>query len=131
MDNLDRRSFLATTAAGALAAAHPALGQGASEDAKLRAQLDSMFETLVDDGPQFATSLGLDKGKRAALKSRLNDNSFAAKQRRLERSRRWVAQLKAIDRTKLSTSSKVDLDVVLYSQEQAVDAGTKWKFGDT
>jgi uncharacterized protein (DUF885 family) len=131
MHNLDRRSFLATTAAGALAVAHPALAQAASEDGRLRAQLDSMFETLVDDSPRMATSLGLDKGKRAALKSKLDDNSAAAKQRRLERSRRWVAQLKAIDRAKLSTSSKVDLDVVLYQQEQAVEAGTKWKFGDT
>jgi uncharacterized protein (DUF885 family) len=131
MDNLDRRSFLATTAAGALAAAHPALAQGATEDAKLRAQLDSMFETLVDDSPRMATSLGMDKGKRAPLKSQLDDNSAAAKARRLERSRRWVAQLRAIDRTKLSTSSKVDLDVVLYQQQQAVDAGSTWKFGDT
>jgi uncharacterized protein (DUF885 family) len=131
MNELDRRSFLATTAAGALAVAHPALAQAGSEDAKLRAQLDAMFETLVDDSPRMATSLGLDKGPRAALKQRLDDNSAAAKQRRLERSRRWVAQLKAIDRAKLSTSSKVDLDVVLYQQQQAVESGTKWKFGDT
>jgi uncharacterized protein (DUF885 family) len=131
MNNLDRRSFLATTAAGALAAAHPALAQGASEDAKLRAQLDSMFETLVDDSPRMATSLGLDKGARAPLKSKLDDDSAAAKARRLERSRGWVAQLRAIDRAKLSAASKVDLDVVLYQQEQAVAAGTKWKFGDT
>ena len=131
MTYLDRRTFLATTAAGALSIAAPALAQGAGEDAKLRAQLDSMFETMVDDSPRFATSLGLDKGKRAPLKSRLDDNSDAAKARRLERSRGWVRQLTAIDRTKLSPSSKVDLDVVLYQQEQAVQAGDKWKFGDT
>jgi uncharacterized protein (DUF885 family) len=131
MNDLDRRSFLATTAAGALVAAHPALAQPAGEDAKLRAQLDAMFETLVDDSPRMATSLGLDKGRRAALKSKLDDNSEAAKARRLARSHGWVAQLKAIDRAKLSASSKVDLDVVLYQQQQAVDAGTKWKFGDT
>jgi uncharacterized protein (DUF885 family) len=131
MNSIDRRSFLASTAAGALAAAHPALAQPAGEDAKLRAQLDAMFETLVDDSPRMATSLGLDKGRRSALKSKLDDNSFAAKARRLERSRRWVAELRAIDRAKLSASSKVDLDVVLYQQQQAVDSGTKWKFGDT
>ncbi len=131
MSNLDRRGFLATTAAGALAVGFPALAQGSSEDAKLRAQLDGMFETLVDDSPRMATSLGLDKGKRAPLKSKLDDNSAAAKARRLERSKGWVGQLKAIDRTKLSASSKVDLDVVLYQQQQAVDAGTKWTFGDT
>src|SRR6185369_3097047 len=126
----DRRSFLATSAGAALVAATPALAQAGGEDAKLRTKLDAMFETLVDDSPRFATSLGLDKGKRAALKSQLDDNSNAAKARRLERSRGWVADLKAIDRSKLSASSKVDLDVVLYQQENAVRNGDKYKFGD-
>jgi uncharacterized protein (DUF885 family) len=130
MTEFDRRSFLATSAGAALAAATPALAQAGGEDAKLRTKLDAMFETLVDDSPRFATSLGLDKGKRAALKSQLDDNSNAAKARRLERSRGWVADLKAIDRSKLSASSKVDLDVVLYQQENAVRNGDKYKFGD-
>ena len=130
MTEFDRRSFLATSAGAALAAATPALAQAGGEDAKLRTKLDAMFETLVDDSPRFATSLGLDKGKRAALKSKLDDNSNAAKARRLERSRGWVADLKAIDRSKLSASSKVDLDVVLYQQENAVRNGDKYKFGD-
>ena len=110
--------------------AAPALAQAGSEDAKLRAQLDAMFETLVDDSPRFATSLGLDKGKRAALKSQLDDNSNAAKARRLERSRGWLKQLKTVDRTKLSPASKVDLDVVVYQQENAVRYGDKYKHGD-
>jgi uncharacterized protein (DUF885 family) len=126
----DRRTFLATSAGAALVAATPALAQVGGEDAKLRAKLDAMFETLVDDSPRFATSLGLDKGARAPLKSRLDDNSNAAKARRLERSRGWVKDLKTIDRTKLSGSSKVDLDVVLYQQENAVRNGDKYKFGD-
>jgi len=130
MTEFDRRSFLATSAGAALVAATPALAQAGGEDAKLRTKLDAMFETLVDDSPRFATSLGLDKGKRAALKSQLDDNSNAAKARRLERSRGWVADLKAIDRSKLSASSKVDLDVVLYQQENAVRNGDKYKFGD-
>ncbi len=78
MTHIDRRSFLATTAGAALVAATPALAQAGGEDAKLRAQLDAMFETLVDDSPRFATSLGLDKGARAHLKSQLDDNSAAA-----------------------------------------------------
>ncbi|WP_296597338.1 DUF885 family protein [Phenylobacterium sp.] len=127
---IDRRSFLVTTAAGALAAATPALAQAGSEDAKLRAQLDRMFEQTVDDSPRFATSLGLDKGARAALKSQLDDNSAAGKAKRLERARKWVSELKAIDRAKLSAGSKIDLDVVLYANEQAVRNGDKYRFGD-
>jgi len=111
--------------------AAPALAQAGGEDAKLRTKLDAMFETQVDDSPRRATSLGLDKGARAPLKSKLDDNSAAAKARRLERARQWAKDLKAIDRAKLSESAKVDLDVVLYQQEQAVAAGDKWKFGDT
>jgi len=131
MNQLDRRAFLATTAGAALMTAAPALAQAGGEDAKLRTKLDAMFETQVDDSPRRATSLGLDKGARAPLKSKLDDNSAAAKARRLERARQWAKDLKAIDRAKLSESAKVDLDVVLYQQEQAVAAGDKWKFGDT
>ncbi len=131
MNQLDRRSFLATTAGAALLTAAPALAQAGGEDAKLRAKLDAMFEAQVNDSPRRATSLGLDKGARAPLKSKLDDNSAAAKARRLERARQWAKELKAIDRAKLSESAKVDLDVVLYQQEQAVAAGDKWKFGDT
>lgn len=129
MTLIDRRAFLATTAGAALATAAPAFAQG-GEDAKLRAQLDRMFEATVDDSPRFATSLGLDKGPRAALKSQLDDNSAAGKARRLERARGWVAELRAIDRSKLSASSKVDLDVVLYANDQAVRNGDKYRFGD-
>ena len=130
MSAFDRRAFLATSAGAALMAAAPALAQAGGEDAQLRVKLDAMFETLVDDSPRFATSLGLDKGKRAALKSQLDDNSNAAKARRLERSRGWLKDLKAIDRAKLSASSKVDYDVVVYQQENAVRNGDKYKFGD-
>jgi uncharacterized protein (DUF885 family) len=127
MKHLDRRSFLLATAGAALAG--PALAQE-SEDARLRAQLDRMFEQMVDDSPRMATSLGLDKGARAALKSQLDDNSAAGKAKRLERARRWVSELKAIDRAKLSGPSRIDLDVVLYSNEQAVRNGDRYKFGD-
>jgi uncharacterized protein (DUF885 family) len=130
MNEFHRRGFLATSAGAALLTAAPALAQAGSEDARLRARLDAMFETLVDDSPRFATSLGKDTGKRAALKSQLDDNSNAAKARRLERTRTWLKELRAIDRAKLSASSKVDYDVVVYQQDQAVRNGDKWKFGD-
>lgn len=127
---MDRRTFLATTAGAALATAAPAFAQLTGEDARLRVLLDQMFEARVDDSPRFATSLGLDKGSRAALKSRLDDYSATAKARRLEQARGWVTDLKAVDRDKLSAASKVDLDVVLYSNEQAVRNGDKYAFGD-
>jgi uncharacterized protein (DUF885 family) len=130
MNDFDRRSFLATTAGAALMTAVPALAQTGSEDAKLRAKLDAIFETTLDDSPRFATSLGKDVGARAALKSQLDDNSAAAKAKRLERTRTWLKELRAMDRAKLSPASKVDYDVVVYSQDQTVRNSDKWKFGD-
>jgi uncharacterized protein (DUF885 family) len=126
---MDRRTFLASAAGAALTAATPALAQAGPEDLRLRALLDGMFEALVDDSPEFATQLGMDKGARAPLKARLDDVSAAAKTRRLERTRGWVGQLQAIDRTRLSATSKVDLDVVLYQQQTALAAGDRYSFG--
>jgi uncharacterized protein (DUF885 family) len=122
-----RRQLLLGAAAAAVAG--PALAQAAGEDARLAALLGEIFEAGVDDSPERATSLGLDKGARAALKARLDDRSLAAKARRLEETRGRVAALKAIDRQRLSASSKVDLDVVLWQQENALAAGDRFKFG--
>ncbi|HZZ67044.1 MAG TPA: DUF885 family protein [Phenylobacterium sp.] len=138
MNQFDRRSFLATTAGAALATALPALAQtsrvnpfpAGSEDHKLRAMLDQMFEAQVDESPRRATGLGLDKGARAALKSQLDDNSAAGRAKRLARTRTRVAELHTIDRAKLNAASRIDLDVVLYGQEETVKYSDKWKFGD-
>jgi uncharacterized protein (DUF885 family) len=130
MTALDRRGFLGAAAGAALLTAAPALAQSGSEDARLRAQLDAMFERMVDDSPETATQFGLDVGRRAALKAQLDDGSAAAKARRLERARGWRTALRAIDRGKLSPASRIDLDVVLYRQEQAVANGEKYRFGD-
>ena len=129
MTAIDRRGFLATSAGAALAAATPALALS-SEDARLRTQLDAMFERMVDESPNFATSLGLDKGARAGLKAQLDDGTPAGKARRLERARAWTRDLQAIDRTRLSAASRVDLDVALYANEGAVRNGDRYKFGD-
>lgn len=128
MNNFDRRSFLLTSAGAAVLAASPALAQG-GEDARLRTLLDKLFEDQVDESPQRATSLGLDKGPRAALKGQLDDNSAAGRARRLEAVRGRVAALKAIDRAALSDAGKVDLDVVLYQNTTALNAGDRYKFG--
>ena len=98
MHHLDRRAFLLSS--GALAAAGimpPALAQAAAaggEDAKLRALLDQFFYDRIGDSPQQATSLGLDTGERAGLRSRLGDNSAAGEARQRARVH---AEKKAMD----------------------------------
>ena len=124
-----RRQLLLAAAATALAAPVRSFAQAAGEDAGLLALLDRIFEEQVDESPERATGLGMDKGARAPLKARLDDRSAAAKAKRLEDTRRRVAALKTIDRAKLSASSKVDLDVVLYQQQTALVAGERYGFG--
>ena len=53
---MDRRTFLATGAALALA---PAAQAATSEDAKLRAIFDRMYEDNLDDSPEAVTRLAL------------------------------------------------------------------------
>jgi uncharacterized protein (DUF885 family) len=136
---LNRRHLLAAGSAGALAplAAPGAVGAQTAvsapapgEDTKLRALLDAFFQEQVDDSPQNATSLGLDKGARAHLKHELNDRSAAEKVRATERARSRLARLRAIDRARLGDDAKIDYDVIEYGLAQTVDAGTRFAYGE-
>ena len=66
MTHFDRRQFLATTAAGAAAFATSAQAQNA--EAALNTAFDDFFNQSLDHSPEQVTSLGLDKGPRAAAK---------------------------------------------------------------
>ncbi|MDB5458237.1 MAG: hypothetical protein JWP92_3822, partial [Caulobacter sp.] len=129
---MDRRTFLTTTGALALSTgAGGALAQAASgEDAKLRALLDRIFETNIDESPEQATSLGLDKGARAPLKAQLSPRTTAERQRRLAKSAADYKALKTIDRAKLTGLSPVDYDVVAYQLETAI-GGARFAYGQT
>ena len=64
---VNRRQFLTTSGATALAASAPrAFAQPGSQDARLRTMLDGFFYERLDDSPEQATRLGLDTGARAA-----------------------------------------------------------------
>ncbi|WP_369058939.1 DUF885 family protein [Caulobacter sp. 73W] len=127
---MDRRTFLATAAASAIAA--PALAQikGGAEDQRLHAMLDKFFYDSVDKSPTRATSLGLDKGARAHLKSELGDASLADRARRLADAKQRLVDLKTINRTALSPSAAIDYDVIAYQNEVQVTALSRVKFGE-
>lgn len=120
---MDRRDFLCSTGVfGALAllpaaAARAALA-AAPGDAALAALFDRIFAEGLQESPESATQLGLDKGANAALKHRLDDPSLANRARGLARTRRAIAALDAIDPATLSPASKLDREVVLYSLHQ-------------
>ena len=129
--NMDRRTFLATGATAAILplADAPSLAATApgSGDARLNALFEEIFQERVRNSPTLATSLGLDKGANAALKSKF-DTDPAAVQRRedLGRNRRAIARLKAVSPATLSDAAKLNREVVLYSLETATAAPSRW-----
>ena len=129
---MDRRAFLLSTGAVAAAAAvPPALAQApaGTEDAKLRTLLDKFVYDRLGDSPEQATSLGLDTGERASLRSRLSDNSAAGEARRRARTRAEKTALSRIDRAKLGAAAQIDYDVVQYQLDRSI-AGERFPYGD-
>ncbi|BBD00650.1 MULTISPECIES: DUF885 domain-containing protein [Sphingobium] len=128
---MNRRQFLATSGATAIAAATPnAFAQGASADARFRAMLDDFFYGRLAESPEQATRLGLDTGARAALRGKLSDTSAAGAAKDLARTKAQVKQLASIDRAKLSPASQLDYDVVAYQMDRAV-GGERFGYGET
>jgi uncharacterized protein (DUF885 family) len=130
---MDRRSFLATSAtlallpltkAGAVAAAAPAAGGG---DSKLNALFERIFQERVRNSPGLASSLGLDKGPNADLKSKLDTRPGpVARSEDLARNRRAIAALNAIGPSTLSDTAKLNREVVLYSLQTNTVAPSRW-----
>ncbi len=113
---MDRRAFIgSSTAAITLASVAPALAQATGSGAALDALFDRILADELDHSPELATSLGLDKGARAAEKSQLSDRSAAARADELARTRRWIAELNRIAPATLSTAAETNRQVVLYS----------------
>ncbi|RVT41872.1 DUF885 domain-containing protein [Sphingobium algorifonticola] len=121
---MDRRAFLLTSGAAALAAGvEPVFAQAAANaDAALNTAFDAIFDRYLDNAPTLVTSLGLDKGARAAAKSQLGDNSAEGRQKDLALTRAALAQLEPFKTRPLSEAGALNLEVVLYTLAQDVVA---------
>jgi uncharacterized protein (DUF885 family) len=129
---LDRRSVLLSSAAGAaFAFAGPAFAAAApnGEAAKMDALFDKFMDDLMDQAPEFATSLGIDKGDRAYQKFMVGDRSLAQVDFFKRLNTEQLAQLKGIDRAKLGGMDGVNYDVILYGLEQQEDANKRFQYG--
>ena len=127
---MDRRSFLATGATAALIplARTPAFAATAgSGDAKINALFEDIFQERVRTSPELASSLGLDKGPNAALKSKLDTRTApSARSEDLARDRRAIARLNAASAATLSDAAKLNREVVVYSLETQTVAPSRW-----
>lgn len=118
---MDRRRFVASGAATAALSLVPATvgAQAAAPPSPADAQLDALFDRifarLLQRAPEYATSLGLDKGANAPLKHRLSDESPAAKARDQAELKSAIAQVTAIRPEGLSAANRLNREVVLYS----------------
>ena len=119
-----RRELLAGAGAFGVAAAMPALAEPAPGDRQATLLLDTIANELLNEWPETAAGLGIDKGPRAALRSRFGDRSHEADMKRAANCAARLADLRKFDRTGLSSAAALDLDVCQSAYELA-DAG--WK----
>ena len=133
---MDRRSFLSTSTAvlfvpmlSSAPAKALAFAQGAagSADAALNAAFDKIFTQTMKDSPGFATSLGIDKGELAYLRSTFDPKPFDQSRREsLAHDKASLAMLQAIDPATLSPEGALNREIVIYGLEQNLVAYPKF-----
>jgi len=127
--NLSRRDLLAGSAAMALGASCCGSAFGAQpSDAALDTLFNALAEAMLKDNPEGATFLGLDKGARAGLKSRLSDQSWAHVASDSRTCAAWLEKLNAISSAQLSPTGQTNKAVVAYALNLGRDAG-RFDFG--
>jgi uncharacterized protein (DUF885 family) len=124
-----RRDFIVGTGAAIAVAQLPTRAVGADGDESVQELLAKFAEELLVDYPESATSLGIDTGARAALKTKLSDRSAAGQQAIAQRVATRLERLKAIDTSKLDTATRIDVDVLRTAHEFASE-GFVFPYGD-
>jgi uncharacterized protein (DUF885 family) len=125
---LDRRHLLVAGAAAGLAAAAPKPRQAppvhpaASADEILEGRLGILAESLLQQWPEAATSYGLDKGRRAGLKSELADASPGAHGQAAAFCADELAKLRRLPDAGLSPRARLDKATVGYALALGAEA---------
>lgn len=126
----NRRDFIVGTGAALATAAHlPAFASEKNQDAVVQELLASLAEELLVDYPETATSLGIDKEERSALKAKLTDRSTAGQEAIARRVAKRLERLKGVDTTGISEATRIDLDVMRTAHEFAHE-GFAFPYGD-
>ncbi len=119
---INRRHLLLSAAATAAAApmlAQCAAAAASDADARLNTLLDGWFEADIDEAPERATNLGLDKDARAGLSSKLSEAGPDAIRKDREKAiKRWD-ELKAFDQKGLSEAGALNYAIAAFGRETA------------
>jgi len=130
--SFSRRQAIGALSAGVAAVALPAsrvLAQAPAGEAQVTALLDSIGENLLALSPEGATSLGLDTGARAVLRSRLADRSQGGQDRLAGVLRSDLARAEAVDTAGLTHATRTSVEVVRSAYRTALE-GFAQPYGD-
>ena len=105
-----------------------ALAPGTS-DGEALALLDGVADNLLRLLPESATSLGIDTGARAALRSQLGDRSAEGQQRIVTRIRADLERINAVNSGGLSPAMRTSVEVVRSAYTTALE-GFALPYGD-
>ena len=133
--SFSRRQALGALSAGVATVALPGctsivpVGPAPVTDAQAGALLDSIGENLLALSPEGATSLGLDTGARAALRSQLADRSQAGQDRLAAVLRADLARSEAVDTSALPHATRTSVEVVRSAYRTSLE-GFAQPYGD-
>ncbi len=131
--SLTRRKALSLVGTGSAALALQGCGAGrlaaAPPPANAAALLDTLAWDLLRLSPEGATSLGIDTGAQAALRSQLGDRSPAGQSAIVALLRKGLAQVQGIDPSMLDHATRTSLAVVKSAFGVALD-GFALPYGD-
>jgi uncharacterized protein (DUF885 family) len=100
-----------------------------NSETEARALLDDIGNSLLRLVPETATSLGIDTGARAELRSQLTDRSAEGQQRIASQLRRDLERANALDASRLPHAIRTSLEVVRSAYATALD-GFAMPYGD-
>jgi uncharacterized protein (DUF885 family) len=100
-----------------------------STDADALALLEDIANNLLALFPETATSLGIDTGARAALRSQLADRSAAGQRRIADQLRKDLARVNAFDAAAVSHATRTSLEVIRSAYATSLD-GFALPYGD-
>jgi uncharacterized protein (DUF885 family) len=129
-----RRGFLQGAGAMAVASALPApvtaQRRRRGGEAAAKALLDTLTEEHLRLDPSNASSLGIDVGARAALKSRLDDRSPAGRAEATQWLRSAIRRLDALGTTGLSKDTRANVEITRTAYATSLE-GHQFPYGDT
>ncbi|MBB4097673.1 DUF885 domain-containing protein [Sphingomonas kyeonggiensis] len=130
MDTTRRQLLLGAGSTLALAGS-PAAARAlfAPNDAPAQALIDRAAEQMLRDYPETATTLGVDKDKRANLKHQLMDRSVKGQAKIAANLKQVLADIAKLDLNALSPAMRTHIDVIQASHSNALK-GFAFGYGD-